>query len=297
MLVLRANHEGQGGTFALLALIQRGTSRAAERRAAPLLGGLGFTLILAAGLLFGEGIITPAISVLSAVEGLQVATNSFEPFVVPATAIILIGLFTIQRHGTARVGTMFGPALAVWFLVTGTIGLVHVVREPGARARVLAAIDPRSAVRFLLVNGLPGSVAVLGSVLLAVTGCEALFADLGHFGARPIRVTWFSLVYPSLLLNYLGQGAYVLGGAVTGGHVFYALVPGWALFPLVGLATVATVIASQALITGAFSLTRQAIAFGLFPRLQIVHTSRTHEGQIYVPVINRALLVSACSSS
>ena len=153
--------------------------------------------------------------------------------------------------------------------------------------------DPRSAVSFLLLNGLPKSVEVLGPVLLAVTGCEALFADLGHFGARPIRITWFSLVYPSLLLNYLGQGAYAFGGGpVEGGHLFYALAPRWALLPLVGLATVATVIASQALITGAFSLTRQAIAFGLFPRLQIVHTSGTHEGQIYVSVINRALLVS-----
>ena len=293
LLVLRANHEGQGGTFALLALIQGSAAPSpnSERRpmGAPLLGGLGFTLVLAAGLLFGEGIITPAISVLSAVEGLKVATNTFEPFVVPATAAILIGLFSIQRHGTARIGTMFGPALVVWFVVIASLGLVHVSRQPD----ILRAIDPRVAIRFLLLNGLPGSVAVLGSVLLAVTGCEALFADLGHFGARPIRVTWFSLVYPALLLNYLGQGAYAFGGGpVEGGHLFYALVPRSALLPLVAVATIATVIASQALISGAFSLTRQAIAFGLFPRLQIVHTSGTQEGQIYVPVINRALLVS-----
>lgn len=290
LLVLRANHEGQGGTFALLALLQQRTAASRpEQKVAPLLGGLGFTLVLAAGLLFGEGIITPAISVLSAVEGLKVATTAFDPFVVPATAAVLIGLFSIQRHGTARVGTLFGPALAAWFLVIAAAGLAHIALQPA----ILSAIDPRSAVHFLAVNGLPGSVAVLGSVLLAVTGCEALFADLGHFGARPIRVTWFVLVYPSLLLNYLGQGAYVLGGGpVEGGHVFFALFPGWALLPLVVLATVATVIASQALISGAFSLARQAIAFGLFPRLQIVHTSRTHEGQIYVPVINRALLVS-----
>jgi KUP system potassium uptake protein len=291
LLVLRANHEGQGGTFALLALVQRGTAAARrhEQKAAPLLGGLGFTLVLAAGLLFGEGIITPAISVLSAVEGLKVATDAFEPFVVPITAAVLIGLFSIQRHGTARVGTLFGPAIAAWFFVIAGVGLVHVVRQPA----ILSAIDPRTAIRFLALNGVPGSVAVLGSVLLAVTGCEALFADLGHFGARPIRVTWFTLVYPSLILNYLGQGAYLLGGGrVESGHLFYALFPVWALFPLVLVATIATVIASQALISGAFSLTRQAIAFGLFPRLQIVHTSRTHEGQIYVPVINRALLVS-----
>jgi KUP system potassium uptake protein len=230
VLVLRADHEGQGGTFALLALIQRGAAAgrhaAARFKAAPLLGGLG---------------------------------------------------------------TVFGPALVIWFIVIAGIGVVHIVRNPG----VLWAIDPRSAIRFLALNGLPGSVAVLGSVLLAVTGCEALFADLGHFGPRPIRATWFSLVYPALLLNYLGQGAYAFGGgAVEGGHLFYALVPRWALLPLVGLATFATVIASQALISGAFSLTRQAIAFGLFPRLQIVHTSGAHEGQIYVPVVNRALLVS-----
>jgi KUP system potassium uptake protein len=293
LLVLRANHEGQGGTFALLALIQRAMSPSpnAERRpiGTPLLGGLGFTLVLAAGLLFGEGIITPAISVLSAVEGLKIATTAFEPVVVPATAAVLIVLFSIQRHGTARIGGAFGPVLAIWFIVIAGLGVVHVIAHPG----ILGAIDPRIAVRFLVLNGLPGSVAVLGSVLLAVTGCEALFADLGHFGARPIRVTWFSLVYPALLLNYLGQGAYVFGGGpVEGGHLFYALAPRWALLPLVGLATFATVIASQALISGAFSLTRQAIAFGLFPRLQIVHTSGTHEGQIYVPVINRALLVS-----
>lgn len=292
VLVLRANHEGQGGTFALLALIRRGTGVTPKRKrqpGAPLLGGLGLVLILAAGLLYGEGIITPAISVLSAVEGLKVATTTFEPVVVPATAVILLLLFSIQRRGTARIGTMFGPVLAVWFLVIATLGLVNITRQPG----ILQAIDPRSALRFLNASGVPGSVVVLGSVLLAVTGCEALFADLGHFGARPIRTTWFSLVYPALLLNYLGQGAYAYGGGpVEGGHLFYALVPRWGLLPLVALATFATVIASQALISGAFSLTRQAIALGLFPRLQIVHTSGTHEGQIYVPVINRALLIS-----
>jgi KUP system potassium uptake protein len=290
LLVLRANHEGQGGTFALLGILQQGTAgRNGERKSGVLLGGLGFTLVLAAGLLFGEGIITPAISVLSAVEGLKVATTALEPFVVAITAAVLIGLFAIQRHGTARVGTLFGPALGVWFLMIAGIGVVHVARQP----EILSAIDPRIAVNFLVSNGLPGSVAVLGSVLLAVTGCEALFADLGHFGIRPIRVTWFSLVYPSLMLNYLGQGAYVMGaGPVEGGHLFFALFPRWALLPLVAVATLATVVASQALISGAFSLTRQAIAFGLFPRLQIVHTSRTHEGQIYVPVVNRALLVS-----
>ena len=294
LLVLRANHEGQGGTFALLALIQQGTGRPATRgrsgnSGAPLLGVLGFTLVLAAGLLFGEGIITPAISVLSAVEGLKIVTDSLESFVVPITAGVLIGLFSIQRQGTARIGVIFGPAIATWFLVIAALGVGHVVRQPG----ILQAVDPRSAAWFLARHGVPGSVTVLGSVLLAVTGCEALFADLGHFGARPIRVTWFTLVYPALMLNYLGQGAYVFGGGpVEGGHLFYALVPRWGLIPLVGLATFATVIASQALISGAFSLTRQAIAFGLFPRLQIVHTSGTHEGQIYVPVISRALLVS-----
>ena len=289
LLVLRASYEDQGGTFALLALIQRSTTAARRPGAAPLLGSLGLALILAAALLFGEGIITPAISVLSAVEGLKVATTAFEPVVVPLTAVILLALFSIQPSGTAKIGTLFGPAIAVWFLVIAGLGVMHVLRQPA----ILGAIDPRSAAAFLMANGLPGSVAVLGSVLLAVTGCEALFADMGHFGAKPIRVTWFSLVYPALMLNYLGQGAYAYGGGpVEGGHLFYALVPRAGLLPTVALATLATVIASQALISGAFSLAKQAIALGLFPRLDIVHTSGTHEGQIFVPAINRALLVS-----
>ena len=205
VLVLRANDDGQGGTFALLSLIQRSTGvRANGRRlsgGAPLLGGLGLALVLAAALLFGEGIITPAISVLSAVEGLNVVTHAFEPVVVPATALILVALFSIQRRGTARIGALFGPAITLWFLVIAGLGIMHLVQQPG----ILRAVDPRSAIGFLAANGLPGSVAVLGSVLLAVTGCEALLADLGHFGARPIRVTWFSLVYPALLLNDLGR--------------------------------------------------------------------------------------------
>jgi len=289
LLVLRAGYENQGGTFALLALIQRSTSSARRTGAAPFLGGLSLALVLAAALLFGEGIITPAISVLSAVEGLKIATGAFDPVVVPATALILLALFSIQSRGTARIGATFGPIIALWFVTIAGLGVTHILRHPA----VLGAIDPRNAAAFLWANGVPGSVAVLGSVLLAVTGCEALFADMGHFGARPIRLTWFSLVYPALMLNYLGQGAYAYGGGpVEGGHLFYALVPRPLLLPMVALATLATVIASQALISGAFSLARQAIALGLFPRLEIVRTSGTHEGQIYVPAINRALLVS-----
>jgi KUP system potassium uptake protein len=281
IFVLRASNQGHGGTFALLALVKRA-------------GGwpvvlLTPALILAAGLLYGEGIITPAISVLSAVEGLRVATDAFEPYIVLITVVILSLLFAIQRRGTASIGRVFGPVMLVWFVTIAVIGLVHITLHPG----ILWAVNPVSAVSFLVRNGLPKSVGVLGSVLLAVTGCEALYADMGHFGASPIRTTWLRLVFPALMLNYLGQGAYILGdGPVAGGHVFYALVPRWGLYPMVALATVATIIASQALISGAYSLTQQGIAMGLFPRVRIVHTSGTFEGQIYVPAINSVLWIA-----
>ncbi len=281
VFVLRAGNQGHGGTFALLALVRKGGGR--------LVAVLTPALILATGLLYGEGIITPAISVLSAVEGLRVATGALEPFIVPITVVVLCLLFGIQRRGTASLGKLFGPVMLVWFVTIGGIGLVHVVRHPG----ILWALNPYHAVHFLVANGIPRSVGVLGSVLLAVTGCEALYADMGHFGPRPIRATWLNLVLPALILNYMGQGAHVFsGGDVPGGHAFYALVPRWGLYPMVGLATAATIIASQALISGAYSLTQQGIAMGLFPRLKIVHTSGTQEGQIFVPMINRALWIA-----
>lgn len=282
LLVLRADNQGEGGTFALLGLLRQGGSR--------LLKYLSPALILAAGLLYGEGIITPAISVLSAVEGLKIVTGAFQPYIVPITVGILVGLFSIQRRGTAQVGRIFGPVLLVWFAALSLLGINQILHHPG----ILAAFNPLCAVEFLVKGGFHGAMLVFGSVLLAVTGCEALFADMGHFGRRPIRITWAALVYPALLLNYLGQGAFVLSGReAPGGHIFYALVPTWGLVPMVALATFATIIASQALISGAFSLTQQAIAMGLFPRLRIVHTSATHEGQIYIGSINWTLMMAS----
>ncbi len=280
LLVLKADNHGEGGTFALLALLRQGGGR--------VVAVLTPALVLAAGLLYGEGIITPAISVLSAVEGLTVATDAFEPVVVPITVGVLVALFSIQRRGTAGVGRMFGPVMLVWFVCIAALGVVQIVRHPA----ILAAVNPWHAVRFLGTAGTYHLVVVMGSVLLAVTGCEALFADMGHLGRRPIRIAWTALVYPSLLLNYLGQGAYVwAGGRAPEGHIFYAIVPASCLYPMVALATAATVIASQALISGAFSLTQQAIAMGLFPRLRITHTSSTHEGQVYIGTINWTLCI------
>lgn len=281
-LVLRADNHGEGGTFALLALLRQSGGR--------IVALLTPALVLAAGLLYGEGIITPAISVLSAVEGLGVATKAAEPYVVPITVGILVALFSIQRRGTARVGSVFGPAMLVWFTVIAVLGIVQIVQHPG----ILWAVNPLHAVRFLSGGGFHAVMVIMGSVLLAITGCEALYADMGHFGPRPIRLAWAWLVYPALMLNYLGQGAFVHGGGqAASGNIFYALVPSWGIYPMVLLATFATIIASQALISGAFSLTQQAIALGLFPRLRIVHTSSTHEGQIYIGAINWALMVAS----
>jgi KUP system potassium uptake protein len=278
--VLRAANDGEGGTFALYGLLHR------YKRF-----GLQFLLsllMLAAGLLFGEGIITPAISVLSAVEGLEVAAPGTSHFVVPITLVILTVLFSFQRKGTAQVGAVFGPVIVCWFTSLLVLGARQVVRHPA----ILAALDPLEGLRFLRGVGLVGALRVLGSVVLAITGGEALYADMGHFGARPIRTSWFVLVYPALLASYLGQGAYVLGGEpVENGNLFYSVVPAALQLPMVLLATAATIIASQALISGAFSLASQAIALGLFPRLKVVHTHHAHSGQIYVPFINWALYV------
>jgi KUP system potassium uptake protein len=243
--------------------------------------------IFGAALLYGDGMITPAISVLSAVEGLQIATPIFTPYVVPATIVILVGLFLIQSHGTARVGMIFGPVTFVWFATLAVLGLVHIVRDPA----VLAAVNPIHAVRFFALNQLDGYL-VLGTVVLVITGGESLYVDLGHFGRRPIRWAWFTVVLPALLLNYFGQGALLLTNPAASKNPFFLLAPSWMLLPLVALATFATIIASQAVISGAFSITKQAVQLGFLPRLTMRHTSSTESGQIYMPAVNWMLMIA-----
>jgi KUP system potassium uptake protein len=279
-LVLRADNRGEGGVLALTSLVRPKGLRSGSKPGILVLAGL-----FAAALLYGDGMITPAISVLSAVEGLNVVTPVFIPFVIPITIVILIALFAVQRTGTRGVGNYFGPVTAVWFVVISLLGAVQMVRHPS----VLAALLPWHAVNFLAQGGGAGFL-VLGAVILSVTGAEALYADMGHFGLRPIRLAWFVLVLPALLLNYFGQGALLLDHPELAEQPFYALAPGWMLFPLVVLATAATIIASQAMISGAFSLTRQAIQLGYAPRLKIVHTSSEEIGQVYVPEVNRFLM-------
>ncbi|HUP88998.1 MAG TPA: potassium transporter Kup [Longimicrobiales bacterium] len=283
MFVMRADNRGEGGILALTALISPRSQRSSMRRMVLLMLGL-----FGASLLYGDGMITPAISVLSAVEGLSEVTPVFTPYVVPITVAILIVLFLFQKRGTAGVGAIFGPVMVLWFFVIAILGVVQIVREPS----VLAAISPHHAVLFFMHRGWHGFL-VLGSVFLVMTGGEALYADMGHFGRRPIRFAWFTFVLPALLLNYFGQGAHMLqqpGGKLTT-HPFFGMAPHWALLPLVILATVATVIASQAVISGAFSLTRQAVQLGYSPRLQIDHTSEKEIGQIYIPSVNWALAI------
>ncbi|MDX2093987.1 MAG: potassium transporter Kup [Kofleriaceae bacterium] len=280
VFLMRADQRGEGGILVLLAL----TGARAGRRHAALVIGLG---LFGAALLYGDGVITPAISVLSAVEGLQVASPSFQRFVIPITIAILVGLFAVQRHGSGRVGRLFGPVLALWFVVIAVLGAAAIRHDPG----ILRAIDPRHAVDYFVHYGLHG-VPILGAVVLCLTGGEALYADMGHFGARPIRFAWFLLVLPALILSYLGQGAYLLAHPEAAARPFYASAPEAVVVPLVVLATAATVIASQALITAVFSLTRQAIQLGYWPRTHIVHTSADEEGQIYVPGFNWAVMVA-----
>ena len=280
LFVMRADNNGEGGILALLALVAK--SPDAKRKSRAMLVALG---LFGAALLYGDGMITPAISVLGAVEGLQVATHIFEPYIVPITLVILVGLFMIQSHGTARVGLLFGPVMVVWFVTIAVLGLNWVGREP----RVLAAFNPLHAVTFFGANGWKGFV-VLGAVFLVVTGGEALYADMGHFGRKPIRLAWFTIVLPALFLNYLGQGAMILTDPATASSPFYLMAPRWALYPLVALAMMAAIIASQALISGAFSLTRQAIQLGYSPRLDIQYTSSQHQGQIYIPQVNWGLM-------
>jgi KUP system potassium uptake protein len=287
VLVMRADNQGEGGILALTALIpgRRGEPGTASRLAMgrPVLVALG---IFGTALLYGDGMITPAISVLGAIEGLEVATPLFSPYVVPITVAMLIVLFSIQKFGTHRVGGLFGPIVIVWFATIATLGVIWIMRAPD----VLAAVDPRHALRFFERNGFTG-FAVLGAVFLVATGGEALYADMGHFGKQPIRLAWFALVLPALVLNYLGQGALLLRNPAAA-NPFFLLAPSWALLPLVGIATAAAVIASQALISGAFSITRQAIQLGLVPRLDVEHTSAREIGQIYLPQVNWSLMAA-----
>jgi KUP system potassium uptake protein len=279
--VMRADNQGEGGILALMALIPA-TYRGPQSRGVLLALGL-----FGSALLYGDGVITPAVSVLSAVEGLSQATSRLTPFVVPLSVVILAALFLVQKRGTAIVGAMFGPVMVVWFITIGAIGLKWVMETP----EILSAANPQHAVQFFVVNRYHGFV-VLGAVFLAVTGGEALYADMGHFGAGPIRFAWFSMVMPGLLLNYFGQGALLLVDPSAAESPFYRLVPLSFVVPYVALATAAAVIASQALISAVFSLTRQAVQLGYSPRVEIRHTSATTIGQIYVPTINRALAIA-----
>jgi len=280
VFIMRADNKGEGGIMALMALTQRVTAR--EPRLRWLLMTLG---IFGAALFYGDGMITPAISVLSAIEGLEVATPAFKPYVLPIALSVLVSLFLIQRTGTARVGALFGPVMILWFATLALLGILSIARHPD----VLGAVNPAYAVAFFREHHW-GGILVLGAVVLAVTGGEALYADMGHFGRRPIRYAWFGFILPALLLNYFGQGALLVYEPEAAKNPFYHLAPDWALYPMVVLATAATVIASQAVISGAFSVTRQAMQLGYAPRMHTQHTSEREIGQIYIPFINWMLL-------
>ena len=282
--IMRADNNGAGGILALLALVPVDKKR--EGSPSPLV----MLALFGTALLYGDGVITPAISVLSAIEGVEVATSAAKPVVLPLTIGVLVALFLVQKWGTGGIGKVFGPTTLVWFFVIAVLGGRELVHSP----EVLRAIDPRYAVSFFAANGGHGFL-VLGSVFLVVTGGEALYADMGHFGRSPIRKGWYLIVFPALLLNYFGQGALLIRNPAAAMNPFYGLVPSWALYPVVGIATAATVVASQALISGAFSLTQQAVQLGFFPRVTIVHTSSSTEGQIFIPEINTALLVACVS--
>jgi KUP system potassium uptake protein len=274
---MRVNNDGEGGILALMSLL------GVKRQHRPMIVAVG---LFGAALIYGDGAITPAISVLSALEGLDIVTSTFRPYILPAAVVILVALFAIQPLGTTRIGNAFGPIMALWFLVLAMLGLWGIVQHP----TVLFAIDPRAGFAYLLTGGQTGFLA-LGGVFLCVTGAEALYADMGHFGAKPIRLAWSALVFPSLVLNYAGQAALVLEGAPTADNIFYRLCPPFMLLPLVLLATIATIIASQSIITGAYSMTRQAIQLGWLPRLQITQTSEQGYGQIYVGAVNWLLMI------
>ncbi len=285
-LIMRADNKGEGGIMALLALASSAVQRFPRwRNALLLLGAFG------AALFYGDAVLTPAISVLSAVEGLEVGTTAFKPFVVPVSVGVIVALFMFQQHGTAVVGRLFGPIMLVWFSALAIVGLYSIFRAPA----ILEALNPFHALWFVTAHGW-SSFVVLGAVVLGVTGAEALYADMGHFGKSPIQTAWFGLVFPALALNYLGQGALLISNPAAVGNPFYLMFPQWALYPMVGLATMATVIASQATISGAYSLTKQAIQLGFLPRMNIVHTSAREIGQIYLPGVNWTLLAAVLAA-
>ncbi len=281
LMMMRADNQGEGGILALTALAQRHAPL--ESRARWVIFALG---LVGASLFFGDSLITPAISVLSAIEGLEIATPALQPLVIPIALGVLLGLFALQRHGTHRVGRLFGPIMLIWFGVLGVLGVLTLARHPS----VLMAVNPLHAIEFFIEHGVAGFLA-LGAVVLAITGAEALYADMGHFGRRPIQLAWFGFVLPALLLNYFGQGALLLDHPDATRNPFYLLAPEWALYPMVTLAAIATIIASQAVISGAFSVTRALIQMGYAPRLIIRHTSETESGQIYLPFVNWALMI------
>jgi KUP system potassium uptake protein len=275
---MRVDNDGEGGILALMALL------GVKKQHRPTIVAVG---LFGAALIYGDGAITPAISVLSALEGLEIATPVLQPYIVPAAVAILLALFAIQSRGTSAIGHLFGPVMLIWFLAIAAMGFWGIVHHPA----VFAAINPAYGLSYLFSNGATGFL-VLGAVFLCVTGAEALYADMGHFGSRPIKLAWFAIVFPSLILNYAGQAALVLEGAPTGDNIFYRLCPDWLLLPVIALATVATIIASQSIITGAFSMTRQAIQLGWLPRLQIDQTSSEGYGQIYVGMVNWLLMIA-----
>src|ERR1700757_2546664 len=277
LFAMRVDNDGEGGILALMALL------GVKKQHRPTIVAVG---LFGAALIYGDGAITPAISVLSALEGVNMATPALQPYVVPAAVVILLALFAIQSKGTATIGHLFGPVMFIWFAVMALMGIFGVAKHPG----VLAALNPAYGLSFLFSNGFTGFL-VLGAVFLCVTGAEALYADMGHFGAGPIKLAWFAIVFPSLILNYAGQAALVVDGAPTDGNIFFRLCPDGLLLPLIVLATIATIIASQSIITGAFSMTRQAIQLGWLPRLQIKQTSSEGYGQIYVDVVNWLLMI------
>ena len=281
LFIMRADDDGQGGVFAMLALL--------HKKLGPNLGrGLVLGGLFGSALLYGDGLITPVISVLSALEGLEVATTQAKPFVLPLTCLVLLLLFGFQSRGTGKIGRLFGPVMILWFIVLASLGLRAIVGNP----EILAAADPRYALQFFLQNGWTGFF-LLGGVVLCITGCEALYVDMGHFGVKSIRIAWYFIALPALLCNYFGQGALILNDPKTATDAFYHLVPHKLLYPMVALSTVATIIASQAIISGVFSLTRQAMQLGFLPGMRVRHTSRMAEGQVYAPDVNLMMLVAA----
>ncbi len=282
ILIMRADNRGEGGIIALLALLDVRRAPRGSWRAALMIVGL-----IGAALLYGDGVITPAISVLSAVEGLKLDAPRLAPVVVPISIGILVGLFLVQRKGTSFIGNIFGPVMLVWFFVIGALGLRGVIGAPS----ILGALSPHHALIYLAHSPPPIGFAVLGAAFLTLTGAEAMYADMGHFGPLPIRLGWFGVVFPALVLNYLGQGALLLANRHAVKNPFYLLAPGWAHYPMVAFATVATVIASQSIISGAYSLTEQAIQLGFLPRMRVLHTASQEKGQIYMPMVNWLLAV------